>query len=215
VANLHRILLLGGTGPTGQHVVRQALAMGHTVTVVARHPERLGEHHANLTAVALDLTADPEGLARILPGHDVVLSTIGRGLALKSAQLIERSVAIVVSAMERVGPARLIYQSSFGVGDTYPQAPWFQKIIFRTVLAGIYADKAVGDAMIRRSSLDWTMLYPVALRNKPTTGRYELSPVLPRGSTGSLARADAATAMLACLDAPATVRKLLVVSPGR
>jgi putative NADH-flavin reductase len=213
-AHPHQILLLGGTGPTGQHVARQALEVGHAVTVVARHPERLRQSHPNLRVVQLDLTADSEALARVLVGHDVVLSTIGRGLGLSSGRLMQRSVPIIVAAMERVGPARLIFQSAFGVGDTHSQAPLGARIFFRTLLSGVYADKAAGDAIIRRSALDWTLLYPVQLTNKAAAGRYMLSPDLPAGSGASMPRADAATAMLSCLDAPDTVRKRLVVSPG-
>jgi putative NADH-flavin reductase len=212
-ATPHRLLLLGGTGPTGQHVAHQALALGHSLTVVARHPERLRERHANLTAVALDLTGDPEGLARILPGHDTVLSTLGRGQSLRSGHLIARSAAVLVAAMERTGPARLIFLSSFGVGDTIAQAPLHLRLVFRTLFSGLYADKAAGDAAIRASTLDWTLLYPVRLTNKPATGRYVVGPDLLPGSTGALARADVAAAMLACVDDATSIGQRLVVAP--
>jgi len=187
--------------------------MGHRVTAVARRPERLLHRHPNLTALSLDLTTDPEGLVRALAGHDVVLSTIGRGLSLRSGNLIQRSVPLIVSAMERVGPSRLLFLSALGVASTYAQAPWHGRLAFRTLLRSIYADKAAGDAIIRRSSLDWTLLYPVILTNRPATGRYVLSPELPAGGFRGLARADAAAAMLACVDAPTSLRQGLVISP--
>src|SRR5579863_9358542 len=36
-----KIAVVGATGATGRRVVRHALAQGHIVTAVARHPERL------------------------------------------------------------------------------------------------------------------------------------------------------------------------------
>jgi uncharacterized protein YbjT (DUF2867 family) len=36
-----KILLFGATGPTGSHVLEQALAKGHIVTAFVREPGRL------------------------------------------------------------------------------------------------------------------------------------------------------------------------------
>lgn len=36
-----KLVVFGGTGPTGQEVVKQALKLGHIVTVVARTPENM------------------------------------------------------------------------------------------------------------------------------------------------------------------------------
>ncbi|MFI6783976.1 NAD(P)H-binding protein [Micromonospora sp. NPDC050276] len=40
-----RVTVFGATGGTGQHLMRQALAVGHHVTAVVRDPARL--HHAD------------------------------------------------------------------------------------------------------------------------------------------------------------------------
>ena len=36
-----KLLVFGGTGVTGKEVVKQALHLGHDVTVIARNPEKL------------------------------------------------------------------------------------------------------------------------------------------------------------------------------
>ena len=36
-----KLVVFGGTGPSGQEVVKQALKLGHIVTVVARTPENM------------------------------------------------------------------------------------------------------------------------------------------------------------------------------
>jgi putative NADH-flavin reductase len=185
------------------------------VTVVARRPDRLRGEIPGLTLVALDITTDVDGLTRTLAGHDVVLSTIGRGLSLRSGNLMRRSAPNIIVAMERAGVRRLVFTCAFGVAGTFRQAALPQRIIFRTALANIYADKAVADAAIRQSSLDWTILYPVRLTNRPATGRYVMGHELPAGSPGTLTRGDAALALLACVDAPETIRQGLVVSSAR
>jgi uncharacterized protein len=61
------VLILGATGSLGHHVLRQALAAGHVVTVFVRTPsklppevrERVSVHTGDLSApVPLDLVKD-------------------------------------------------------------------------------------------------------------------------------------------------------------
>jgi putative NADH-flavin reductase len=56
-----KLAVVGATGATGREVIENALAQGHFVAAVARHPERLlpGER---LTSVGGDVLA-PDGLA--------------------------------------------------------------------------------------------------------------------------------------------------------
>ena len=64
----HRVIILGATGTLGRHVLRQALAAGHDVTVFVRtpskllpdHRDRLSVHSGDLsTHVPLDLISGP------------------------------------------------------------------------------------------------------------------------------------------------------------
>jgi putative NADH-flavin reductase len=208
----HRILVLGATGPTGRYIVAQALDQGHAVTGLARRPARLAIQHPHLTAVAGDVAADDRALARVLPGHDVVASALGRGQSLRSDGLIARAALHIVSAMERAGVRRLIFLSAFGVGGTAPHAPWFFRLMFRVMLPDIYADKAAGEAIIMRSSLNWTILAPVLLTNRPGTGQYRTGEDLPVRGLARIPRADVAACVLRCIDDAATVGKRQVVA---
>ena len=209
----HHILLLGGTGPTGRQIVTQALDGGHTVTVVARHPDRLETRHPRLSVVAADLAADPDAVDRALPGHDVVVSALGRGQGLRSHGLMARATAGIVSAMERQGVRRLVFLSAFGVGGIASQAPWVSRLMFRLLLADIYADKAAAETLLGRSNLEWTILAPVMLTNRPATGRYRLEEHVALRGLPRIARADVAAAVLGCLDDPTSIPKRYVVAP--
>src|SRR5690349_7408281 len=68
-----RMLVLGATGPTGRHVIEQAVSAGHTVTGFARRPARLALRHPNLTLVEGDVTSAAGALERALAGQDVVI----------------------------------------------------------------------------------------------------------------------------------------------
>lgn len=43
-----KIVVLGATGQTGQHLVNQALQQGHSVTAVVRNPGKMTVSHDNL-----------------------------------------------------------------------------------------------------------------------------------------------------------------------
>jgi putative NADH-flavin reductase len=205
------ILVLGGTGPTGQLLVHAALAGGHTVTVVARRPERLAVEHSRLRKVACDVTADVSSLRQAAAGQDLVICTLGHGLGLRGTHLIERSMANLVPVLEAQGPRRIVLMSAFGVGASFATAPLLLRIVFATLLSSIYADKARGENLLRRSSLDWTILQPVQLTNAKATGRYEIGDSLPAGGVPRIARADVAAALLGSALDPTTIRRTLVV----
>jgi uncharacterized protein YbjT (DUF2867 family) len=47
-----KVAVFGGTGPTGQLVLREALAAGHEVVAFARSPAKIGFADARLRVVA-------------------------------------------------------------------------------------------------------------------------------------------------------------------
>jgi putative NADH-flavin reductase len=208
----HSILVLGATGPTGRHIVTQALDQGYTVTALARRLERLDARHPRLTTVAADVVADAEAVARTLPGHDVVISALGRGQALRSQGLMARAIPGIVTAMERLAVRRLVFLSAYGVGGTAPHAPWVSRLMIRLMLADIFADKATAEEVVQHSVLDWTILAPVMLTNGPATGRYRLGDQLEIRGLARIARADVASAVLTCIDDSSSIHKRCIVA---
>lgn len=208
---MERLLILGGTGPTGRLLAQEALTRGHTVTAVARRPDRLVLQHPRLRLVACDVAADSACLRQAVAEQDIVISTLGRGLSLSSHHIIERAMASLVPILAEQGPHRIVLLSAFGVGSTAASAPWFLRLVFATLLSGIYADKAAGEAILRRSALDWTILHAALLIDGNPTGRYEIGDDLPPGGVRKIRRADLATALLASALDPSTIRRELIV----
>jgi putative NADH-flavin reductase len=144
-------------------------------------------------------------------GKHAVLSALGAGNSLRS-EIASRAVAAVVPAMQAQGVKRIIYLSSFGVGNTYEQASLVQRVFFRTLLRQIFADKAKGDAMLRASALDWTLVYPTLLTNGSRTGSYRVGERLSMRGMAKISRADVAAFMLAQLSSDEWLRRISVVS---
>lgn len=206
----HKILVLGGSGATGRSLTSQALEQGHAVTVIARHPDAAGISHAALTLVAGDVSGDSGIIARVLPGHDVVISVLGRGLSFKSEQLLARSTPHLVSAMQSCAVRRLVFMSAIGVDGPVPSASLIARLFWRYPLAEIYADKAIAEKIVLNSGLDWTIVAPVRLTNGKRTGTFVLVEGSVERGPWAMTRADAAAATLRCVDDSTTIRKRLV-----
>jgi putative NADH-flavin reductase len=71
-----KIVVYGASGRVGSRIVHEALSRGHQVTGVSRHPEEITEHNPRLRAVRGDIL-DPDSVAMIVAGQDVVISAVG------------------------------------------------------------------------------------------------------------------------------------------
>ncbi len=205
-----KILILGSTGRTGQELVKQALGKNYEVTALARDAAKLNVKHERLTVVEGNVL-DKELLMKTAEGKDAVLSALGTGKSLKSGDLISNSVSLLVPAMNKKKVKRLIFLSAFGVGQTFEQASFIQKLAFRLFLKNIYADKSKGDERIRNSNLDWTIVYAVLLTNKPLKGKYQAGEKLPMNGLPKISRADVADFMLRQLTDSTFVKKAPII----
>ena len=213
VRGLHqKLLILGATGGTGQQLLTQALEAGHEVTGFARSFAQTPVQHERLHLVAGSVTDDGAMLAHAVRGQDAVISALGRGKSFKSASLIQRSVPAIVSAMQTHGVRRLIFTSAFGVRDTLQDAPLFSRLMFHLLLSDIYADKAVGEELIRGSDLGWTLVQPALLTNGPLTRKYRVGEHLQLRGMPKISRADVAHFILSQLDDSAYMRKVALIA---
>ncbi|MEO8681053.1 MAG: NAD(P)H-binding protein [Vicinamibacterales bacterium] len=187
-----KVLILGATGGTGRQLVAQARSAGHEVTAFDRHAGT--------------------ALADAMAGRDAVISAIGRGKSFTSHNVIAQSVPVILSAMKAAGVRRLIFMSALGVGESFRDSPILAKLFFRTLLRGIYADKAIGDQLIRGSDLDWTIVQPSQLTDGPLTGTYRFGERLKMSGMPQISRADTAQFIVRQLGDPANVRKTPIIS---
>src|ERR1700761_2048830 len=69
-----KIAIIGATGNAGKRITAEALNRGHHVTGIARTVDSVTPRN-NLTILAGDIN-DPEGLARVIKGHDLAISSV-------------------------------------------------------------------------------------------------------------------------------------------
>ncbi|AYG81104.1 hypothetical protein DWB77_03243 [Streptomyces hundungensis] len=203
-----RLTVFGATGGIGRHVVQQALASGHEVTAVVRDPARFSVQGKGLEVFQADLT-DPESLREAVAGRHAVLSGLGARKR-SDAGITTRLTRSVLAAMEAEGTRRLVVVSAAPVG---PEAPGdglldrAMRSMISAVLKDVYVDLAAMEAELAASATDWTSVRPPKLTDKPLTGTYRRVVGGTPKAARTIARADVAHAMLACVDDPATVKR--------
>jgi NADH dehydrogenase len=157
-----RILVLGGSGFIGTHVVSQLTARGLRVVVPTRHRERARHLIVLPTIDVIETRLSSAGaLDDLISGCDAVINLVG---VLQSqpgglddpfgAEFRRAHVDLpeaIVRACQRAGVRRFIHVSALGVSDD-PAVRGPSRYL---------RSKAAGEAHIRQSvDLDWTILRP-------------------------------------------------------
>jgi len=210
-----KITVFGATGGIGGQVVAQGLDAGHKVTAVVRDSAAFGLAHPSLEVVTVPGLTDPEALRPALDGSQAVISGVG-SRSRKAGSVASSATRGILAAMEVSGVRRLVAVSAAPVGPV-PAGESFatRRILLpfiTALLRDTFADLAAMEDEIRRSPMDWTVVRPPNLVNKPLTGAYRtcVGGNVPRGS--SISRADVAHLMLAVLDDPATIRQAVGIA---
>ena len=207
-----KLLIFGASGATGRVLVSAALAKGHAVTAFVRTPSKLAVSHENLTVIVGDV-ADQQAVKRAVAGHEAVFSCLGVGVPLKHDPAVVAGIGFIVDAMQRTGPARLIYLSFLGVRDSRRQlGPLLGGVLVPLVLRNEVADHEAKEKLIVQSSLDWTIVRPPKLTNGAATGEFRHGNSIRAASLlPTLARADLAAFMLGQLDDSTYSRKAVAI----
>jgi uncharacterized protein YbjT (DUF2867 family) len=203
-----KVTIFAATGGIGREALRQAIRAGHDVTAVVRNPAAVT---SDVPVVAADLAApDQARLESAVAGADAVLSGLGPRSG-ADAGIASRGTRAIVAAMGATGARRLIVVSAAPIGTVpSPQRPRPPRrdpgdgIVMRSVLTPMikrvlrehYADLALMEDIVASSDLDWTIVRPPRLTNKPSAGTYRTAfgRNIRRGLTVS--RADVAHLML-------------------
>ncbi len=184
-----RILALGATGNIGTHVIDLALARGHRVTALVRSPGKIRRNDASLSVIQ-GSPLSTETLARVLRGHDAVLSSIGPAPreAFRASTLMAESAASTVAAMAASGVERLLVVSA---AVLFPDRRLRYRF-FRWLLREHARDLIAMEAVVRATDFAWTIARPPRLvKTLDETYRCERES-LPAGAWSMSYRAVAA-----------------------
>lgn len=201
-----RLTVLGATGGTGHHLVRQALDAGHHVTAVVRDAARL-DPHPRLEPVVADVM-DPVAIEPVVKGQDAVVSALGPRPG-DDTPVCAAGARSITTAMHATGTSRLVVVTASGhvvdAGDG-PFTRVLVKPMLRRFLRTGFADFAQTDDLVRDSGLDWTIMRPPRLTNGRRRAYRTSLDVNVRGGI-MIGRADLADAILGVLAGTEAVQR--------
>ena len=206
-----KLVVLGATGGTGFEIVRQALEHGHSVTAFVRSPDRLKLFQHRITIEQGDLLNAAE-LERVIQGHDAVVSGFGPRVPVSKADanLRQRFALALTSAMRNAGVRRAVVESVAFLfkNSIVPPAYLLGRLFFPSTIADAFAMERV----LGQSELDWTIVRPPELTDKPYTGKYRVREdhLPPFGF--KISRADVADFMIKVVENRSLIRKIVGVS---
>lgn len=206
-----KLIVLGATGGTGRQIVSQAIERGHSVTAFVRAPDALSGFGDRIAVVRGNLLSSSE-LQQVLEGHDAAISAFGPRLPLSKADatLLQRFAVALTGGMLQAGIRRVVVESTAFLFKDSIIPPTY--LIGRLFFGDIVRDACEMEDVFRKSELDWTLVRPPRLTDKPLTGKYRVQEGrLPRfGFT--ISRADVADFMIKAGENHATAGKVMGVS---
>ena len=204
-----KMAVVGATGATGRRVVKHALAQGHFITAGARHPERLSSPD-RLSLVRGDVLS-PGGLTGALDGVEAVISSIGPEKNLSPGALMSVGAVSILTECKRANVRRFIMQSGIGLSDGLElscPSRFVVRVSGRIFTASVI-DKALAERMTQKIDMEWVIVRPVGLLDKPAKGRYTAGPLARVAVLVPLSFDDCAACLLrAATDEPTGSEKL-------
>lgn len=160
-----KVALIGASGNAGSRILAEALARGHQVTGIVRHPEKLPAQ-TGLTAVKGDVF-DAAGLAKLLAGHDVVISAV---------HFTASDPKALIATVKQAGVKRYLVVGGAGSLEVAPGKDLVDQPDFPTLY---HAEASQGRDFLRLlcgdKDLDWSFLSPSALFEPGArTGKFRL-----------------------------------------
>jgi putative NADH-flavin reductase len=206
-----KLLVLGATGGIGLEIVRQAVESNHKVTAFVRAPEGLKSIGARFGVIQGDPLNSAE-LARAMEDQDAVLSGFGPRvpIAKMDATLLHRFGVALSEAMRNVGLRRaVIISTAFLFKDSIIPPT---NLVGRLFFPNMVADASEMESFFQKSGLDWTLVRPPRLTDKPRRGRYRVREGHLPGFGFTISRADVAAFMIKTVENRAFIQKVVGVS---
>lgn len=200
-----KLALIGASGNVGSKILAEALSRGHQVTGIVRNPEKLPQH-PNLTAVRGDVY-DAEGLAKLLAGHDAVISSV---------HYTASDPALLLQAVKASGVKRYLVVGGAGSLEVAPGVA----LVDTPEFPALYKEEASKgrdylNLLRGETGLDWTFLSPSAvIAPGERTGKFRLGgDQLLVGADGQsrISQEDYAVALIDELEKPAHSRQRFTV----
>jgi hypothetical protein len=145
---------------------------------------------------------------------EAVISCIGPEKNLSPGKLMSVGVANILAECKHTNVRRLIMQSGIGLSDGR-ELSWLSRFVVRIsgrIFTAAVTDKAVAERLTQETDMEWVIVRPVALQDKPGKGHYTAGPLARVAVLVPLSFDDCADCLLrAATDKPSWIGKIVNV----
>jgi putative NADH-flavin reductase len=210
-----KIAVIGASGFIGAFIRDEALARGHQVTAIVRHPEKITVRNPRLSVVKADILKDK--VEKLVKGHDVVISAYSSSRTSPDIynEHIKGATAII-SGVKRSGIKRLLVVGGAASLEVAPGVQVIDTMSPEQVTDGMLATRETLYMLRKEKDLEWTFLSPPAsIAPGERTGHYRVGKdQLLKNEKGEskISTQDYAVAMLDELEHPQHIRERFTVA---
>ncbi|MFZ5734175.1 MAG: NAD(P)-dependent oxidoreductase [Pseudomonadota bacterium] len=199
------IAVIGATGNAGSRIVDELLRRGHTVTGIARNPDKLNGR-PGVTPKKGDVF-DRAGLARLIEGHDAVVSAV---------HFLASDPALLIAAVKDAKVPRYLVVGGAGSLEVAPGVTLVSTPNFPAQYKAEAEKGGVFLGLLRQEKeLNWTFLSPSALLIPgERTGTFRLGTdqlLTAADGKSSISLEDYAIALVDEIEKPAHIRRRFTV----
>ena len=211
-----KIALIGGTGFVGSALLNELLSRGHSVTALARSPEKFSAK-TGLSVVKADVY-DAAQVASAVRGHDMVVSAFNPGWKeLEIYALFLKGHAAIVAGVKQSGVKRFLMVGGAGSLFVAPGVQGVDTPHFPAEWkAGALAARDALNELKKEKELEWTFISPPAdLHPGERSGKYRLGAddLLMNGAApAGITVTDLAVAIVDEVEKPKHVRRRFTVA---
>lgn len=201
-----KVALVGATGNIGAKILAELTSRGHSVTAIARHPEKTPAS-PRVQAKKGD-GEDVAALSKLLEGHDAVVSSapFAPGLSTK-----------LTEAVRRAGVKRYIMVGGAGSLEVAPGKMLKDTITLPDAIKKVIEEGTAALGRLRgENTLDWTFFSPAAeIGPGERTGKFRLGGdqlVTDADGKSRISYDDYAIALVDELERPKHIRKRFTIA---
>lgn len=217
------LLVLGGSGRTGAHVLEHAARRGHLVRALVRDPDAV-QAPAGVELVQ-GTPANIDDIRRAARGTEAVISVLNNARAsdnpwakpVSPPTFMTDAARDTLTVMGEQGIRRIVLTSTQGAGDDWARlTPLVKAFITLSNIKAGFDDHTGVDQVVRASSdIDWTLARAVPLTDKPAGGPVRAAEAGTEKPGTTINRADLARFLVQTVEDGAWIRQAPLVWNAR
>lgn len=201
---MKNVLVVGAHGQTGQEVVKQLKENGqmNPIAGIRSKSQITNFKKQGVESRLIDVRQSVSEIKKRLSGIDAIVISIAGGWMVNLDGKVK-----LYQAAEQSGIKRVVLVSAGAIEHFHDdkKLPWMDE--WEEYSAAMY----YADLILLNSGLDYTIVRPENLTNKPATGKVTIGNYLPHNS---ISRANVAAVIVASLENDKTIKKAFDIEDG-